>query len=522
MSRGVHASDVLVIGSGVAGLSAALAAAPARVTVLTKTAFGSGNSVHAQGGVAVALAADDSPALHSRDTFAVGGRLNDAEAVHVLTSEGPQRTQLLIDLGTNFDRSSDGELDLAREAAHSVRRVLHAADATGAAMIDSLRRAVRGNTRIRVVEHAAVVDLHVDGGRVCGATTIDRHGRATVHAAGAVVLATGGSGRLFEMTTNPPEATADGLCLAARAGATLRDLEFVQFHPTALAAAGADPLPLLTEALRGDGALLIDETGRRIAFDWHADGELAPRDVVARGIAGHRLQGHDVYLDVTPIGARLADRYPTAVRACRAYGIDPASGRIPVSPAAHYHMGGVATSLDGRTDVDGLLAAGEVAATGVHGANRLASNSLLEALVFGARAGAAAAADSVVVSRALETASPIRHSDRARSATVAATVRSTMWRDVGLVRDHAGLVAAAERFDDLDSRGLDHDAGNLLLGARLITRAALARTESRGAHHRLDFPATSPAWSRHLDVRLVEDDVVLASNDLIEHGSVPS
>ena len=510
-------TDVLVIGSGVAGLSAALAATPARVTVVSKLHFGSGNSAYAQGGIAVALAADDSPALHARDTLAVGGGLNDEEAVRILTTEGPDRAGRLVELGAAFNRTPDGTFDLAREAAHSVRRVLHAADATGTAMLDTLRLAVHRNPAISIEEHRTVVELHVDGGRVCGASIVDRDGRVRRYAAGAVVLATGGSGRLFEMTTNPPEASADGLSLAARAGATLRDLEFVQFHPTALAAAGVDPLPLLTEALRGDGAVLVDETGRRIATDWHPAGDLAPRDIVARGIATHHLAGHDVFLDITAVGDRFADRFPTAVAACRAHCIDLRTGRLPVSPAAHYHMGGVATTLDGRTDVAGLFAAGEVAATGVHGANRLASNSLLEALVFGARAGAAAAADSEVPRRfpgCTGGAVGAVVTDPGRSRTVAAIVRPLMWRKVGLMRDQAGLTEAVQRLDDLDARGLDPETGNLLLAARLVAHAALARTESRGAHHRLDFPMTLPEWSRHIDIRLVNGQIVLSSSPL--------
>ncbi len=389
--------DVLVIGSGVAGLSAALAAAPRRVLVVTKTAFGSGSSSWAQGGVAVALGDGDSPALHASDTVAVGVGLNDSEAVRVLTAEGPARARQLLALGARFDRDDDGELALGREAAHSVRRIVHAADATGAEIVRTLRTAAVANPTIEVVERSLVLDLLVDptapgGARVVGALAADADGRLTVYRAGSVVLATGGSGRLYSATTNPIEATADGLALAVRAGATLRDLEFVQFHPTALAAPGVDPLPLVTEALRGEGATIVDETGRRFLTDSHPAGELAPRDVVARAIAAHQLGGHRVFLDArASLGDRLAERFPTVYTSCLSHGIDARRDLIPVSPAAHYHMGGVATDLDGRTDLPGLFAAGEVATTGVHGANRLASNSLLEGMVFGARAGTAAA-----------------------------------------------------------------------------------------------------------------------------------
>ena len=521
--------DVLVVGSGVAGLSAALAAAPRRVLVVTKTAFGSGSSSWAQGGVAVALGDGDSPALHASDTVAVGVGLNDSEAVRVLTAEGPARARQLLALGARFDRDDDGELALGREAAHSVRRIVHAADATGAEIVRTLRTAAVANPAIEVVERSLVLDLLVDptapgGARVVGALAADADGRLTVYRAGSVVLATGGSGRLYSATTNPIEATADGLALAVRAGATLRDLEFVQFHPTALAAPGVDPLPLVTEALRGEGATIVDETGRRFLTDSHPAGELAPRDVVARAIAAHQLGGHRVCLDArAALGDRLAERFPTVYTSCLSHGIDARRDLIPVSPAAHYHMGGVATDLDGRTDLAGLFAAGEVATTGVHGANRLASNSLLEGMVFGARAGTAAAHDAEqdhgadgpnaadradragALAWALVVRTGIRPSPalgrRPESATVT-ELRQVMWRLVGLVRDRAGLTDAVRRLDALDRPGLDPEAANLLLVARLVARAALLRTESRGAHQRTDFPATDPWWGCHIDVRL--------------------
>ena len=533
--------DVLVIGSGVAGLSAALAAAPRRVLVVTKTTFGSGNSTWAQGGVAVALGDGDSPALHASDTVAVGVGLNDDDAVRVLTAEGPARARQLLALGARFDRDDDGELALGREAAHSVRRIVHAADATGAEIVRTLRAAVVANPAIEVAERSLVLDLLVDptapgGARVVGALAADADGRLTVYRAGAVVLATGGSGRLYSATTNPIEATADGLALAGRAGATLRDLEFVQFHPTALAAPGVDPLPLVTEALRGEGATIVDETGRRFLADSHPASELAPRDVVARAIAAHQLGGHRVFLDArAALGERIAERFPTVYTSCLSHGIDARRDLIPVSPAAHYHMGGVATDLDGRTDLAGLFAAGEVATTGVHGANRLASNSLLEGMVFGARAGTAAAelqgngnapddpggaagaadgdgvvrADASGRAEALARALVVRKGTRPTAAlgrrpesTTVTELRNVMWRLVGLVRDQAGLTDAVRQLDALDRPGLDPEATNLLLVARLVARAALLRTESRGAHQRTDFPATDPWWGCHIDVRL--------------------
>ncbi|MFZ9629924.1 MAG: FAD-binding protein, partial [Ilumatobacteraceae bacterium] len=332
-------------------------------------------------------------------------------------------------------------------------------------------------------------------------------GSVTLYPAGAVVLATGGIGRLYECTTNPPEATADGLALAARAGATLRDLEFVQFHPTALAAEGADPLPLLTEALRGEGAHLVDETGRRFVLDTHPDGELAPRDVVAKAITRHRLAGHRTFLQIGPaLQAEFAHHFPTVLASCLRHGVDPRRELIPVSPAQHYHMGGVATDLDGRTDVPGLFAAGEVAATGTHGANRLASNSLLEALVFGARAGHAAHDHHLSGTATTSTGRDVRFEalrhDTELSATTITELRHLMWRSVGILRDGDGLAAAATRFDALDHPSLTVEARNMVLAARRITRAARARTERRGAHQRLDHPDAESTWACHLDLAL--------------------
>ena len=506
-----ESTDVLIIGSGVAGLSAALAAAPARVTVLTKTAFGAGNSTWAQGGLAAAVGSDDSPEQHAGDTVSVGVGLNNEEAVRVLTVEGADRARQLIDLGTAFDRDSDGALLLAREAAHSVRRILHAADATGAEIVRTLRAAALANKAITVEERAFVLDLVVVSGQVVGAIAKRADGAMVFHQAGAVILATGGSGQLYASTTNPAEATADGLALAARAGAILRDLEFVQFHPTALAAPGVDPMPLVTEALRGEGSILVDEHGHRFAFDHHVDGELAPRDVVARAIARHRISGHLTFLDTRQaVGDRFPSRFPTVFASCQRYGIDPRRDLIPVSPAAHYHMGGVASDIDGRSSVVGLWTCGEVSATGVHGANRLASNSLLEGLVIGARAGADAASEG-----AGHAHSPSGVPEPGERRDIVADLRRTMWENVGLSRDAAGLSSAIERLDGLRGQGLLPEAANLLLVARMISRAAYLRQESRGAHYRSDFPDTEPAWARHMDVHLEGDAIVSETQETV-------
>ncbi len=377
-------ADVVVIGAGAAGLSVALGLAGRRVDLLAKGALGrTGNSPWAQGGVACAVGPDDSPALHAADTLAVGGGLGDPAAVARLTADGPQRLAQLVTIGARFDRDASGRLDLAREAAHSRRRILHARDATGAEVVRALGAALPERSGLSVFERAMALELVTDGGRAAGVLARHADGALVLHRARAVVLATGGIGRVYARTTNPPEATGDGLALAWRAGARLADLELVQFHPTALDC-GADPMPLLTEALRGAGARLVDETGRPLLEGPGA--ELQARDVVARGIWAALAAGRRALLDAREaVGDAFPRRFPTVFEACREHGLDPRLEPVPVAPAAHYHMGGIATDLDGRTSVPGLWAAGEAACTGVHGANRLASNSLLEALVFGGR-----------------------------------------------------------------------------------------------------------------------------------------
>jgi L-aspartate oxidase len=517
---GIVRSEVLIVGSGVAGLTAALGCAPRRVTLLTKSALVSGSSPWAQGGVAAAVGTDDSPALHAADTMAAGAGLNDPDVVALLTGEGPERLRTLLDLGARFDRDAAGRLSLGREAAHGRRRILHARDATGAEIVRALSEAVRHAPEIRVEEGSFALDLVVDltwgGPRVAGVLALQAGGRRVLHLAPAVVLATGGLGRLYLHTTNPPEATGDGLAMAARAGARLADLEFVQFHPTALAAEGADPMPLLTEALRGEGAVLLDGRGRRFMPDEHPDAELAPRDVVARAIWKRRVAGEEVVLDArAAVGDRFPERFPKVFEICRNSsrqgGLDPRTEPIPVAPAAHYHMGGIAVDPNGRTSLPGLWACGEVTATGVHGANRLASNSLLEALVFGARVAedlrSAIPAGPVPVRTAGLRIAPGAEGSGAGAAELTARVRRLMWEKVGLVRDEAGLLAALEELDGLAETHPEvaGEARNLLGVARLVTAAALARHESRGGHFRSDVPTPDPAWLRRLYLTAAPD-----------------
>ena len=505
--RDTHrASDAVVIGGGVAGLTCALRLAPRRVTLLSKTKFGQGgNSPWAQGGIAAAIAPPDSPGLHARDTIEAGAGLCDPDSVRCLTEGAAAEMRRLIGIGARFDRAGDGGLARGREAAHGRARILHAKDATGAEVMRALAEAVRRAPHVRIEDRAHALDLVTDGRRVLGVIALSDDGRLVQHQAAAVVLATGGVGRLYRHTTNPPEATGDGLAMAARAGAVLADLEFVQFHPTALDV-DEDPRPLLTEALRGQGAWLVDEAGRRFVADVHPDGELAPRDVVSRAIWSHQSAGHRVWLDArAAVGDAFPQRFPTVFEVCRRHGLDPRREPMPVTPAAHYHMGGIAVDLRGRSSLGGLWACGEVACTGVHGANRLASNSLLEGLVFGARV-----AEDVLVAgvgrgagcagRGIASIAPL--DSRPWGATAdeetVAGVRDVTWENVGLVRDAGGLAQAVERLDGLWRLARGPEARNLALVGRLIATAAQARLESRGGHYRSDYAALREVWRHHL------------------------
>ncbi len=487
----------LVVGTGIAGLWAAwrLASEGHDVLLISKETLADSNTAWAQGGIAVAMDAGDSPALHAADTIAASDGLADPEAVAVLTSEGPARVRELLELGAEFDRAPDGTLRFGLEAAHSRARIIHAeGDQTGAALVAALSRVVRHDPHIELREQTRVRRLVVREGRVIGAVLLADDGEPTAVTTPAVVLATGGVGQLYEVTTNPPVATGDGWSLAHAAGATLQHIEFLQFHPTALHVPGVNPAPLLTEALRGAGAWLVDGAGRRFAFDADPRGELAPRDIVARAVAGRALRG-DAFLDARHI-AHVAERFPGVAAIVALHGFTLASDLLPIAPAMHYAMGGIHTDLDGQSSVPGLWAAGECAQTGVHGANRLASNSLLEGLVFADRAGRQVAESLASEHRAPVGFSPApddadRGIDRGSEALNAVTqMRVVMTRDVGLLRTEPGLAEAELALADLLAaapEGAWHTAEMLRLAA-LIARTARGRRESRGGHRRTDFP----------------------------------
>ncbi len=497
----MHSVDFLIVGGGVAGLRAAIGLADAgRVLVLTKAEPAESNTGYAQGGIAAAVGADDTPALHAADTLRAGDGLCDEAAVDTLVKDGPRFVLELLDWGARFDRDADGRPALAREAAHSVRRVLHAGDATGREIGRVLWERVRSLPSVETIDHALVTDLIVEDGHVRGLRYFDADDVSREVSARAILLATGGAGQVFRETTNPAVATGDGIALAFHAGARVADLEFVQFHPTALKLAGA-PRFLISEALRGEGARLVNERGEAFMARHHADGDLAPRDVVARGIARESEHtGGSVYLTLAHLDPDyVRHRFPTIAAMCAQAGLDLARDRIPVGPAAHYMMGGVDTDEWGRTSVPGLFAAGEVACTGVHGANRLASNSLLEGLVFGARAAEAMQLPPQAVPMKVDRVGT-RDSGLGASHLVpnpqslaSAEVRDLMWRNAGLFRSRDALVEAVEILARAGAPSALSTAEqsrhrNLLTVARLIARAALRREESRGGHYREDFP----------------------------------
>lgn len=533
--------DVLVVGAGAAGLYTALCLPESlQVGLITKETVSLSASDWAQGGIAAAVAPEDSPALHIEDTLQAGAGLCDRAAVEFLAQEAPKCIQSLVNLGVAFDRH-DQVLALTLEAAHSRHRVLHAADTTGREVTTTLTAQVLRRQNIQVIQQALALNLWLEPktGR-CQGISLFYQGEISWIRAGAVILATGGGGQVFAQTTNPAVSTGDGVAIAARAGAVLRDLEFVQFHPTALTKPGADHF-LISEAVRGEGAHLVDNQGRRFAFDYHPAGELAPRDVVSRAIFSHLQHtaidpatAH-VWLDMRPIPPeKIRHRFPNIIKVCQHWGIDVFSEPIPVAPAAHYWMGGIVADLMNRTNIPGLYAVGETASTGVHGANRLASNSLLECIVFGAQMANIDLADVPIAEpepmfslRQLNADIDEWPTQQAQLAAIRKKLPRLVWQSAGICREQASLEAAIATVEswqaDFAALPLSQflltlqpneavsfhipdverqlrlwaETRNLLDVAYLILKSAAFRTESRGGHYRLDYPLPDPDWQVH-------------------------
>ncbi len=496
--------DVVIVGGGLAGLFCALKLSPRPVTVITAAPIGEGaSSAWAQGGMAAAVGEGDTIDSHVADTINAGAGLVDENVARLMAGEAADRIADLLRFGVPFDRDLQGHFLLSREAAHSARRIVHVkGDRAGAAIMHALIAAVRDTPSIRIREGLKLDDLLTDGRRVTGLRVLPVNGGTPLEIrARAVVLATGGIGGLYAVTTNPNEARGNGLAAAARAGALIGDAEFVQFHPTALDV-GRDPAPLATEALRGDGAVLVNREGERFMRALHPDAELAPRDVVARGVFAEIAAGRGAFLDARAVG-RLAERFPTVYSAATAAAVDPLQQPMPVAPAAHYHMGGVLTDANGRTSIDGLWAAGEVASTGAHGANRLASNSLLEAVVFAARI----AADirrllPKSLTAELPPSEPDLFAPPRESAQEEKELRALMQENVGVIRNGAGLARAVTEFARIESAAASPDLRNMATAALLIAASAFVRTESRGGHFRSDFPKADPAQAQRSFVTL--------------------
>ncbi len=500
-------TDFIVIGSGVAGLrsSIELAKSGARVTVLTKDKASESNTEYAQGGVAVVLSEDDNAELHEGDTLVAGAGLCDPLAVETLVTEGTVFIKQLIDWGTRFDRNS-GKLIFTQEAAHSRRRIIHAnGDSTGAEFVRALIARAGRERSIDLTPFANTESLIVRDGRCVGVRFLDPILRAPREVFGkAVILCTGGAGQLYQHTTNPSVATGDGMAMAYFAGAEMADMEFVQFHPTALNIPDA-PRFLLSEAMRGEGGILRNKFGERFMPNYDDRAELAPRDIVSRSIVAEmrRTGTRNVLLDMSALdGDFLRHRFPKIYETCRHYGLDIAKDPLPVSPASHYCMGGIRTDLWGRSTVPGLYAAGEVTCTGVHGANRLASNSLLEGLVFGARAGRAAIEDTASISSP-GVSGGSSNDDGSSNVTAALStavrkrIKRVMWERVGILRDRASLERALKEFAQISAGNLSTSSRNFVTLATLVATAALWREESRGGHFRTDFPEQHDKWRHH-------------------------
>lgn len=509
--------DIVIVGGGLAGLFCALKLAPRPVTVLAAAPIGQGaSSAWAQGGIAAAMSPGDSFDKHLADTVTAGAGLVEEKMARLMISEGPDRVHDLLGYGVPFDRDLEGHLLLSREAAHSERRIVRVAgDRAGGAIMEALISAVRRTPSIRVMEGYVVEELIAEGRFVSGVIARPDAGQSKTRVAfpaRAVVLCSGGVGHLYQVTTNPAEARGTGVGMAAKAGAVIADPEFVQFHPTAIDI-GKDPAPLATEALRGEGAILVNKAGHRFMTDLHADAELAPRDIVARGVFAEVAAGRGAFLDCTSaIGKDFAKRFPTVHASCIAAGIDPVTQAIPVVPAVHYHMGGVLVDADGRTSLDGLWAAGEVTSSGVHGANRLASNSLLEAVVFAGRI-----ADSIkgmLPESALyewpQTAGENDDLVTVEDSPELKDLRALMSRHAGVIREEAGLKMLIRELVELERKRPRVRFSNIVSTAKLIAVGAYLRTESRGAHMRADHPGLQEALRQRTYLTLKDANRIAA------------
>lgn len=496
---------LVVVGGGAAGLAASLAAAPYRnVLLLTKGEIEDQNSSSslAQGGIAASIGENDSPLLHAMDTLRAGCGISERNKVSILTSTAPKVIERLLSIGARFDGTKEGRILLGREAAHSRRRIVHAnGDATGREIMRVLGSAVKGSSRIAVVGNVRLLEFLVSENGILEGVVIEREGKIVNIEASGCILATGGIGNLYRYTTNPSFANGEGVAVAGMAGARLDSLEFVQFHPTALNVS-ASPLPLLTEAIRGEGGEIVDDSGERFLFSTHKDGELAPRDVISREIYRKQSEGARVWLDVRhSIGKSFKEKFPGAYSICMQHGIDPLKNLIPITPAAHYHMGGITTDEWGKTSISNLWACGETASSGIHGANRLASNSLLEAIVFGERAGKDAAGASALKRRAGSAHSFLDANPRTIPLAEETQIRSLMWNKVGILRNEKDLTSAHDELREKYLNAQSTEEKHRYFVGALISLLALKREESRGSHYREDFPNPDAAFRHRIAIQ---------------------